>query len=69
MITMLQKDIVATEQGKDSGIIQLTYNNTDPVIATQLLNQVTSLYVRQNVDRSAAEATPRRRCALATAWR
>jgi tyrosine-protein kinase Etk/Wzc len=56
MITMLQKDIVATEQGKDSGIIQLTYNNTDPVIATQLLNQVTSLYVRQNVDRSAAEA-------------
>jgi len=55
-ITQLQKDIEASEQGKDSGIIQLTYNNTDPVLATQLLNQVTALYVRQNVDRSAAEA-------------
>ena len=55
-ITQLQKDIEATEQGKDSGIIELTYNNTDPVLATELLNQVTALYVRQNVDRSAAEA-------------
>jgi tyrosine-protein kinase Etk/Wzc len=55
-ITQLQKDIVASEQGKDSGIVQLTYNNADPVLATQLLDQVTALYVRQNVDRSSAEA-------------
>lgn len=55
-IALLQKHIEAEEQGKDSGIIALTYNNSDPVLATNLLSQVTSLYVRQNVDRSAAEA-------------
>lgn len=55
-IAKLQKDIDAEEQGKDSGIIALTYNNIDPMLASNLLDQVTSLYVRQNVDRSAAEA-------------
>lgn len=55
-IAQLQKDIGAAEQGKDSGIIQLTYNDEDPVLATGLLQQITSLYVRQNVDRSSAEA-------------
>jgi tyrosine-protein kinase Etk/Wzc len=55
-IAGLQKAIVATEEGKDSGIIGITYNNDDPMLATNLLDQVTSLYVRQNVDRSAAEA-------------
>ena len=55
-IAVLQKKIDAEEQGKDSGIIQLTYNNIDPILATNLLDQVTNLYVRQNVDRSAAEA-------------
>ncbi|MFC3653474.1 polysaccharide biosynthesis tyrosine autokinase [Dyella humi] len=55
-IAVLQKKIDAEEQGKDSGIIALTYNNIDPILATNLLDQVTSLYVRQNVDRSAAEA-------------
>jgi len=55
-IAKLQKDVEAEEQGKDSGIIALTYNNHDPIVATNLLDQVTSLYVRQNIDRSAAEA-------------
>lgn len=55
-IAMLQKAVVANEEGKDSGIIQVTYNNADPMLATNFLDQVTSLYVRQNVDRSAAEA-------------
>ncbi|GLQ51929.1 polysaccharide biosynthesis tyrosine autokinase [Dyella flava] len=55
-IAQLQKDIQISELGKDSGIIQLTYNNKDPVLATQLLDQVTGLYVHQNVERSAAEA-------------
>ena len=55
-IAQLQKKIDAEEQGKDSGIIALSYNNSDPMLATNLLDQVTNLYVRQNVDRSAAEA-------------
>jgi tyrosine-protein kinase Etk/Wzc len=55
-IAQLQKDITISELGKDSGVIELTYNNKDPVLATQLLQQVTTIYVQQNVDRSAAEA-------------
>ncbi|GGA42812.1 polysaccharide biosynthesis tyrosine autokinase [Dyella nitratireducens] len=55
-VAQLQKAVEANEEGKDSGIIQVTYNNADPMLATNLLDQVTTLYVRQNVDRSAAEA-------------
>lgn len=56
VINQLQQDINASEQGKDSGIIGLTYNNADPELATQLLDQVSQLYVKQNVDRNSAEA-------------
>ncbi|GGY27514.1 tyrosine protein kinase [Rhodanobacter panaciterrae] len=56
VITQLQQDVNASEQGKDSGIIALTYNNADPELATNLLDQVSELYVRQNVDRNSAEA-------------
>jgi tyrosine-protein kinase Etk/Wzc len=56
LITSLQQALVATEQGKDSGIIELDYRNADPVLATQLVDQISALYVRQNVDRNSAEA-------------
>jgi tyrosine-protein kinase Etk/Wzc len=55
-VALLQKQLDAEEQGKDSGIIQLTYRNANPVLATQLLARISTLYVRQNVDRSSAEA-------------
>jgi tyrosine-protein kinase Etk/Wzc len=55
-ITQLQSGLVAAEQGKDSGIISISYDNADPVLAANLLDQVTNLYVRQNVDRNSAEA-------------
>jgi len=55
-IGKLQGDIVALEQGNDSGIIGLTYNNADPDLAQQVLSHVTSAYVRQNVERNSAEA-------------
>ncbi|MEI7035742.1 polysaccharide biosynthesis tyrosine autokinase [Fulvimonas yonginensis] len=55
-ITALQAAIQAVEMGKDSGIIVLTYDNPDPVLATQLLDQISSLYVQQNVERNSAEA-------------
>ncbi|MBB6186547.1 polysaccharide biosynthesis tyrosine autokinase [Rhodanobacter sp. MP7CTX1] len=56
VISQLQLDVNATEQGKDSGIIALSYDNADPVLATQLLDQISGLYVRQNVERNSAEA-------------
>lgn len=56
VISQLQLDIDAEEQGKDSGIIALTYNNADPELAEHLLDQVSKWYVRQNVERNSAEA-------------
>ena len=55
-INKLQTDIVALEQGADSGIIDLTYNNADPVLAQQVMDHITRAYVRQNVERNSAEA-------------
>jgi len=52
----LQTDVVALEQGTDSGIIGLTYNNTDPDLAQRVLDRITTAYVRQNVERNSAEA-------------
>lgn len=56
VVNQLQLDISATEQGKDSGIIQLTYDHEDPDLAGQLLDHVSQAYVKQNVDRNSAEA-------------
>ncbi len=52
----LQQGIKATEQGKESGILQLTYEDQDPVRAQALVQRVAEAYTRQNVDRSSAEA-------------
>lgn len=57
VINSLQKKIDIKEQGKDSGILRMTYNNADPKLAANLLEQVGELYVRQDVDRNSAEAT------------
>jgi tyrosine-protein kinase Etk/Wzc len=56
VISKLQQDVNATEQGKDSGIIELTYNNADPVLASNMLDQISELYLKQNVERNSAEA-------------
>lgn len=56
VVSRLQTDISASEQGKDSGIIQLTYDNADPELASQLLDHVSRAYVQQNVEKNSAEA-------------
>jgi tyrosine-protein kinase Etk/Wzc len=55
-VSKLQQELNASEQGKDSGIIELTYEDADPQLATRLLDQVSQAYVRQNVERNSAEA-------------
>jgi tyrosine-protein kinase Etk/Wzc len=55
-ITDLQNDVMAVEQGKDSGIIAVTYPNVDPKLAAAVLDQITAKYVRQNIERNSAEA-------------
>ncbi|SFS08268.1 tyrosine-protein kinase Etk/Wzc [Dyella sp. OK004] len=55
-INNLQQAIQATEKGKDSGIIALSYQNASPRMAAALLDRVSEWYVHQNVDWNAAEA-------------
>lgn len=56
-VGQIQSNLVATEQGKDSGIISLSIRATDPVAATALLDRITRGYLRLNVQRNTAEAT------------
>ncbi|BDU17051.1 polysaccharide biosynthesis tyrosine autokinase [Lysobacter auxotrophicus] len=59
LMTKLKKDITVSEQGRNSGIINLTYSHPDPLRAKQVLDQITQAYVRQNVARNSAEAAKR----------
>jgi tyrosine-protein kinase Etk/Wzc len=55
----LKRDVIATEQGRMSGVISLTYADTDPVKAKRVLDEITQAYVHQNVARNSAEAAKR----------
>ena len=52
----LQKDMKIAEQGKQSGVISVSLQGADPTRTANILNEVGALYVRQNVERKAAEA-------------
>ncbi|WP_223912214.1 polysaccharide biosynthesis tyrosine autokinase [Rhodoferax lithotrophicus] len=52
----LQKDLKIVEQGKQSGVISSTLQGSDPLLTATILNEISSFYVRQNVERKAAEA-------------
>lgn len=56
VIADLQRDFMASEKGKQSGIIQLTLKSADAARAVAILNAVANQYVRQNVERKSAEA-------------
>lgn len=58
-IQRLRENLEVVERGKDSGIIALSYENTDPALAEEVLKTITSTYLRQNVDRNSAEAKNR----------
>ena len=55
-IANLQKNLQINEQGKQSGVIAVTLKGPDPVHIMRVLNAVDTEYVKQNVDRKAAEA-------------
>jgi tyrosine-protein kinase Etk/Wzc len=54
-----QSRLNITEAGKDSGIIYLSIQDADPMLAKSILDEISRLYVRQNVERSSAEAAQR----------
>jgi tyrosine-protein kinase Etk/Wzc len=52
----LQDSLKVAEKGKQSGVLDVSWKNPDPERLTQVLNEVGRLYVRQNIERKAAEA-------------
>ncbi|MEL0603729.1 polysaccharide biosynthesis tyrosine autokinase [Pseudoalteromonas undina] len=52
----LQAAIGASEKGKDSGIINLSLQSSQPNYAEKVLDKVAAIYVRRNVERNSAEA-------------
>ncbi|GAB6387091.1 polysaccharide biosynthesis tyrosine autokinase [Stutzerimonas marianensis] len=54
-----QKRLKIGEAGKNSGIIYLNLEDPDPEKANRVLDQISRLYVRQNIERSSAEAAQR----------
>lgn len=55
-VVELQQEISASEKGKDSGIITLAYEHKNSTHAEKVLNKVSQIYVRRNVERNSAEA-------------
>jgi tyrosine-protein kinase Etk/Wzc len=54
-----QERLKVNEAGKDSGIVYLSIQDSDPARAVRLVKEVSDRYVRQNVERSSAEAAQR----------
>ena len=52
----LQTAIGASEKGKDSGIVNLSFQHENPAYSEAVLNEITEIYVRRNVERNSAEA-------------
>lgn len=55
-ILAYQKVLDVAERGKESGMIGLALESEEPAEAIQILNEIAKLYVRQNVERTSAEA-------------
>lgn len=55
-ILQYQEDVSAGERGKESGIIALSLEKEDPSLANKVLDEISRLYVLQNVQRNSAEA-------------
>lgn len=56
VVENLQSSLAIGEQGRQSGVIRTSLTGTDPRTIALTLNEIASLYVRQNVARKAAEA-------------
>ena len=55
-IEKLQNAMGIGERGKQSGIINVTLEGTNPTLTSNILNEIGREYVRQNVERKSAEA-------------
>ncbi|MDP9902206.1 polysaccharide biosynthesis tyrosine autokinase [Variovorax ginsengisoli] len=55
-LNSLQDDIRVIEKGKQSGVLDVSWQSSNSEKLTLLLNEIGRLYVRQNIERKAAEA-------------
>lgn len=55
-VSGVQSELALSERGKTSGIIAVSMMGSDPYRITRVLNAVGAQYVRQNIERKAAEA-------------
>ncbi|NLS13543.1 polysaccharide biosynthesis tyrosine autokinase [Vibrio sp. SM6] len=55
-IEWLKQNLVVTERGKQTGILELSFESADRVLAVKLLNDIAQNYFLQNVARHSAEA-------------
>ena len=55
-VRSLRKAIHASEVGKDTNIIKVTYQNTDPVLAQDILNTLNRVYLHHNLTLKTEEA-------------
>lgn len=53
----LREDLRVSERGKLTNILGLSYEHRSPVRGAEILNEIISQYVRQNIDRKAEEAS------------
>lgn len=52
----MHERLSVAEEGKDSGIIRITYEDDDPALAAQVVSEIQQAYLRQNVERRSKEA-------------
>jgi len=52
----LQKSLMASELGKGTGIIAVEMQHSSPSHAQKVIDEITQIYVRRNVERNSAEA-------------
>jgi tyrosine-protein kinase Etk/Wzc len=52
----LQNSLSITEQGRGSSVMRASLEGSDPVRTARIVNEISLLYVNQNVERKAAEA-------------
>ena len=55
-IAEMQASFAAVETPMNSSIIRITYKDTDPARAAEILNAISAAYLKQDIERSAQEA-------------
>lgn len=55
-LEQLRKNLVISEKGKQTGILELTLESYDPGYGVRILNEVANIYVQKNVEHKSAEA-------------